>query len=708
MRILLIDNYDSFTWNLFQLIAQVTGDQPAVIRNDEWSLERILEENFDRIIISPGPGAPSVPRDFGVCADVLRHATCPILGVCLGHQGLGYVSGARVRHAPVPMHGRLSRICHDGKGILRGLPSPFSAVRYHSLVVSDVPESLECIAWTEDHLVMGLQHRVRPVYGVQFHPESICTEFGAQLVSNFADGPPPARRAVSRPRQQATTRRAGPPARRFRIAARRVEFACDAEVAFRALFAGRTSSFWLDSSRAEPHLARFSFMGDAEGRCGSIVTYSIRDRAVTKTDCRSCQTYSTDIFSYLKEKLGRLRIDDPPELPFPFRFGFVGYVGYEVRPEAPARHGSEHPDAMFIQPARMVAVDHQQQQLWLQYLVESPEDEAAAVRWFDSAEASLRAASPPPIPALPLGKRRVDVEMRLDISADAYLERIARCLAFIRDGEAYELCLTNKLRIAGHLDPLTFYSALRRWNPAPYAAFFERPGLAIACSSPECFLKVAADGRVETKPVKGTARRAADPDQDALIRHALQTDEKTRAENLMIVDLLRNDLGRVCRVGSVHVAKLMDIESYATVHQMVSTIRGTLCEGATAVECIEATFPGGSMTGAPKLRAMQILEELEGAARGIYSGAIGFFGLDGQAMFNIVIRTAIITGEETTIGAGGAIVALSDPVSELHETFVKLEPLVTAYSAAVGAPCEALHDTLWSFAAEPAAMVRSC
>jgi para-aminobenzoate synthetase len=161
MRILLIDNYDSFTWNLYQLIADVGGDPPLVIHNDEWTLSEVLNGAFDRIVISPGPGSPRCGADFGICGDVLRQARCPVLGVCLGHQGLGYVHGARVVHAPQPMHGRLSRVVHTGRGIFKGIVSPFEAVRYHSLAVDAIPPSLDCTAWTEDGVIMGLQHRSR-------------------------------------------------------------------------------------------------------------------------------------------------------------------------------------------------------------------------------------------------------------------------------------------------------------------------------------------------------------------------------------------------------------------------------------------------------------------------------------------------------------------------------------------------------------------
>ena len=188
MKTLLIDNYDSFTYNLFQLLGEVNGEDPEVVRNDDASWDELARLPFDNVVISPGPGRPEEPQDFGVCADAIRRADVPLLGVCLGHQGICSAYGARVERAPEAVHGRASAVIHDGSPLFAGIPREFQAVRYHSLSVDRaLPAELEPLAWTSDGVLMAVAHRSRPLWGVQFHPESISTEHGRRLLSNFRE-----------------------------------------------------------------------------------------------------------------------------------------------------------------------------------------------------------------------------------------------------------------------------------------------------------------------------------------------------------------------------------------------------------------------------------------------------------------------------------------------------------------------------------------
>jgi para-aminobenzoate synthetase len=284
---------------------------------------------------------------------------------------------------------------------------------------------------------------------------------------------------------------------------------------------------------------------------------------------------------------------------------------------------------------------------------------------------------------------------------EAYLANIAACKQEILEGESYEICLTTELRAGGRVDPLAAYLGLRVENPAPYGALFRLGGVSVLSSSPERFLQVGRDRVAQSKPIKGTAARAGNPVQDALAASSLTRDPKSLSENLMIADLVRNDLGRVAEMGSVQVPALMRVESYATVHQLVTTVQAKLRPDASAIDCVRASFPGGSMTGAPKLRTMEIIDHLEGRPRGVYSGALGYLSVNGTVDLSIVIRTIVQAGECLTIGAGGAIVALSDSHEELREMQLKAAPLISAVGAKLVSPRRLAR--LWPARSEPLA-----
>jgi para-aminobenzoate synthetase len=632
---LIIDNYDSFTFNLFSLVAKVTGETPRVIRNDEMTWEEIRELDFNSVIISPGPGHPDRPRDFGVSGEVIRNAAVPVLGVCLGHQGIASAFGGRVvRTAPV--HGHSSEIIHGGDDLFRGIPTRFSAVRYHSLAVAEpLPAEVRKIAWTADGTVMALRHTTRPLWGVQFHPESVCTEYGAELVRNFlAFGKP----GTSRTAPCQSRLGIGVTAR-VQVLVRQMPLLHPPEDLFLALFAGEQYAFWLDSAR------RFSYMGASDD-----VHVSIPGERV---------------FDWLEQSLLRTEID-APAVPFPFTGGYIGYFGYELKAECGARniHQSALPDSVLLRVERFLVIDHLDHTLYA----------VGTEHWLDEIEeriAAIRIQRP--------ASNRSRPAERFSISKTDYLDRVRDCLAFIADGESYEFCLTNKVLLETSINALDYYETLRRTNPAPYSAYLNLADIQIASSSPECFLRIGPDRRAESRPIKGTIRRGCDAEEDAKLRDQLASDSRFRAENLMIVDLVRHDLARVCVPGSVEVPSLMQVETYETLHQLVSTIAGQLAPETTAVACLRALFPGGSMTGAPKLRTMELLDRLEPEARGIYSGSIGYLGFNGTADLSIVIRTAVFHRGGVSFGAGGAIVAQSDPDAEWEEMRLKAQALLRAF-----------------------------
>jgi para-aminobenzoate synthetase len=705
MKTLLIDNYDSFTFNVFHLLAEVNGDEPIVVRNDAIEWPDVARLPIDNIVISPGPGTPARSEDFGICSVVLRESHLPVLGVCLGHQGLGAVYGATVDSAPHVMHGRLSRVYHDGSPLFHQVPQGFRAVRYHSLVVvHPLPACLEVSAWTDDGTIMGLRHRERPLWGVQFHPESVLTEAGRQLMINFRDLTQMGRAGDARPRRTylvppisaeaplALTEPshpdpAGPHQPRgdtLKVCYRRLATCYDPERVFTQLLGSEPYAFWLDSSLVTTGLSRFSFMGTGAPRENALALYDAPSRSLQLVRNGSTTRRCEGVLDYLQRELVA-HTCEAPELPFDFVGGFVGYLGYEVRggfgAHAPFR--AHTPDAAFLFVDRFIAFDHVDGATYLVCLTRT-DREAEARAWFDGVEWQLSALSdvvdqrhfkPPRLPDT--------VVFQLNRPYAEYIDNIRTCLQHLAAGETYEVCLTNGLTAASKVDPLLTYQHLRHGNPAPYAAFLRLDALAVLSSSPERFVRVDRCHVVEAKPIKGTAPRGATPEEDSLLREALRTSEKDRAENLMIVDLLRNDLGRVCQIGSVAVASLMEVETYQTVHQLVSTVRGQLRPDLDAIDCVRAAFPGGSMTGAPKLRTMQILESLERQARGIYSGVFGYLSVNGTADLSIIIRTIVTQDGTPSIGIGGAIVAQSDPECEYDEMLLKGRAPMEAIALAV-------------------------
>lgn len=690
MKTLLIDNYDSYTYNLFQLIAEVNGEEPVVVLNDTPPDGIPDLGEFDNVVVSPGPGHPAEPRDFGIAARVIARATVPVLGVCLGHQGIAVGERGNVAPAPEPRHGYLSAVRHDGRDLFQGLPQNFTVVRYHSLAVSEpLPETLEATAWSEDGVVMGLRHRTRPVWGVQFHPESVLTDYGHRMLVNFRNltaeralSPRTKNTAVT-PAAAAIPRQRRAPSPTYRLHTRRMATAIDAEAAFTRMCADAPRAFWLDSSQVEEGRARFSFFGDGGGPLAEFVRYDVATGVCeVERPGQPPRKVRASIFDYLKRQLTTRRVDGSG-LPFDFTGGYVGYFGYETKADcgSPNRHRAETPDACWLFADRLIAVDHEEGCTYALCLAEdTPGAAREAADWLDTAIAQLTfVASAEPTPPAPTEPNPAAAEPWLVRDRATYLADIEACQSELRAGTTYEICLTNAARLQVPYDPYDYYRVLRRLNPAPYAAFLRFGDLDVAGSSPERFLRITRDGIAEAKPIKGTAPRGETPDEDLRLRDELAADAKTRAENLMIVDLLRNDLGRVCATGSVRVSRLMATETYATVHQLVSTVEGRLREGTGAVDCVRACFPGGSMTGAPKLRTMEIIDELETEARGVYSGALGYFGCGGGADVNIVIRTAVFTGGRMHLGAGGAIVLDSDPVAEYDEMLLKTAAQMRAH-----------------------------
>ncbi|WVQ72189.1 hypothetical protein IAR50_001735 [Cryptococcus sp. DSM 104548] len=818
-RVVILDYYDSYTNNIVTLLAKTYTDEQVlsnvvIIKADKYTWADFQKEvlpNVDCVILSPGPGRPENPADIGFALDLLRLHPVPILGICLGHQAIGYAFGGKITNTPkithghvvpiVPVQPALGLFASPLWALVEQQADKFDVVVYNSLAVdpSSLPEELEVTAWsvpTPDRpsTIQGLRHKTLPIWGVQYHPESISSTKGSPLLLSFlsavhnhyhnpASYPPlvpsilascsyhihpassfpssischaplPALRLVSH--SFSTT---GKEAKTDDIFNRFVRSPSKAD---RGKGSERPiGEIWLDGQTplrpTTSSLATPSF----------VLTYSLSTRAVRLHRAgKPVATYVLEngatfwqAFAHLQASLSSSLSSLPsaftPSSPSAsgerdvWKGGWAGFFAYEMkeeslsgylrRPEVDIGDGAEEVDACwawvdgFLQRtsegewvARGIVREEGGDvgeegdlEKWLK--LEGVRLGLTSAQWethlgtisstLSSSSASSSSSSPsassPPKP-FPFP------QFHPTSSGSVYKSEIEDCREAIRQGESYELTLTTSFE--GWLPPkeddsegdgnrdddlFEMYQHLRKFNPAYYSAYMHFPnltspssslsspqkptkGLTILSSSPERFLSISSNREVEMMPIKGTRARKCVQEgkvEDERRGRELQEDIKERAENLMIVDLIRSDLLPPCLPSSLTVPKLIALESYG-VHNLVTTVRGQLYPSTTAgaggeLEAIARCFPPGSMTGAPKLRSVQLLDGFEkGKRRGIYSGALGYIGIDGVVDLSVVIRTIIREGDRLSIGAGGAITWLSNPQGEWDEVLTKVKSVV--------------------------------
>ncbi|MGR2753529.1 aminodeoxychorismate synthase component I [Agromyces arachidis] len=450
----------------------------------------------------------------------------------------------------------------------------------------------------------------------------------------------------------------------------------DPEAVFLALAAGARRVAWLDG-------------GDAARAGRSVIAIGDDAPAVLA----GADDEPGAVYAALAAELGDVEVE--PFAGERAAVGWHGWFAYEFGartlglPAAPA----EAPDAAFFLADRVIVFEHATRTVRLEWLEADGDDDDRAAEsaraWADRVARQLAELDDrtPPVAAAPAASAAV----RWRHDAEAYREMIAACRAAIVRGDAYQLCLTNRVELDVDVDPVEAYLRLRRSSPSHHGGFVRFDDVALLSASPEQFLLVERDGTVATKPMKGTRPRSHDPVTDAGLRAELHASEKERAENLMIVDLMRNDLGRIAELGTVAVPSLLEVEEYPHVHQLVSTVTARLRHPLTALDAVRSAFPAGSMTGAPKESAMRILHGLEDGPRGVYSGAFGCLGVDGGADLAMVIRSIVLTPGRATIGTGGGITALSDPDEEIEETRVKARALIAVLGGSGPRASDAAH-----------------
>jgi para-aminobenzoate synthetase len=442
---------------------------------------------------------------------------------------------------------------------------------------------------------------------------------------------------------------------------------------FDALYSCAPHAFWLDSARQAYDMGRWSFMGAPTG--GALVVWESGSHRWSRCG-PDIKELPQSLVAFLSAELDRRPV---LEGPIPFLGGFVGYFGYGS-PGLNVRASSDPwgPDAYWWEINQFLARDHESGQTFA--ITAGPQTPLLCDRartWAQQVSERLKNYHHPP--AIARSERRCAATA--SVNRSQYLRDLSHVRSWLLAGDSYEACYTYQLSLPQTESSWTSYRRLRSANPAPYGGYFVVGKRRILSSSPERFLRVSPSGWAETKPIKGTIARSLDQELDRQLAKKLATDPKSLSENLMIVDLLRNDLARICEPGSVTVPKLMAIESYQTVHQLVTTVRGKIPKPPRPSFYFPSLFPGGSMTGAPKKRTVELLTQIEAVPRSVYSGALGYFSYTGAADLAVVIRTAVIDDHTVRIGTGGAITVKSDHEAEYQETKIKAAPLLGAFQA---------------------------
>jgi para-aminobenzoate synthetase component I len=434
--------------------------------------------------------------------------------------------------------------------------------------------------------------------------------------------------------------------------------------------------FFLDGGAGLFAHSRYSYLGDAP-----FLVFASRGFEIDITQAGLTRRLRSDPFDELQQLLGQYRCDAAGGNA-PFTCGAVGYFGYDMGrllEQLPARACDDLglPDCRLgLYPAVIIA-DHRRKKIMIAATgLPERQERLQQLKARDDIDRYRRRArgmvsGPPPVDSPGPGRAKSN------FTRDAYVRCVEAIQRYIADGDVYQVNLSQRFACRTARNPQAVYAELRRINPAPFSCFLNCGEFAVLSASPERFVRLAG-GRIQTQPIKGTRPRSSVRATDARLRRELLSSAKDRAELLMITDLERNDLGRICIPGTVAVEKLFELEAYADVYHLVATIRGEVRRGCDSIDCLRACFPGGSITGAPKIRAMEIIEELEPCRRNIYTGSIGYIGFDGGMDLNIAIRTIVHCGGRYYFHVGGGIVADSDPDQEYQETLHKGKSLMSA------------------------------
>lgn len=469
--------------------------------------------------------------------------------------------------------------------------------------------------------------------------------------------------------------------------------------AFGSLLESNNDAFLLESVEGEEKIAQYSFIGS-----GALLTFTAQGKTITIKDtvAKTTRNYSAEgsPLDELKKTLRRFSLYPAAHLPR-FKGGFVGFISYEMARYFEAKAFKNItpesklglPDAYCVFPHYLVSFNHRTQEMRLYaFVIVNKEQDRVTLRSRYRAEiAGLRALngkiSKKRLPQLSMPRKGPALKIRSNFTRKSFAEAVKKAQRYIREGDIIQVVLSQQINVAFNGDPFAVYRYLRFLNPSPYMYFLKFGGRTIIGASPEMLVRVDAEA-VTTCPIAGTRRRGTDEAEESRLREDLLADEKERAEHIMLVDLARNDLGKISRKGSVRVSRLMDIEKFSHVMHIVSEVEGALLPDKDMFSAFQSCFPAGTVSGAPKIRAMQIIEELENRTRGIYAGSIGYFSFLEELDTCITIRTIVLNGRTATVQAGAGIVADSVPEHEYEETMNKARAQLQALSLAQNQPAK--------------------
>jgi len=702
MEILLIDNYDSFTFNVFQYLEEL-GNKVTCIRNDKITLQEIEKMNPDAIFISPGPGNPGTA---GICLEVVRTfaGKISIFGICLGHQIIGEAFGARVIHAKALFHGKTSKIISLNKGVFENFPPTFIATRYHSLIVEkqSITNSLEVTCQTEDGEIMGLKHKEYNIEGVQFHPESIMTEVGKEILTAFLDRTQMIVNGKSNKEIINKTQPIYNLEKTTNLSVMNVtqtvsKFNCDISVIpvfeqIRKIY-GNDACALLDSASGPEVDCSSSYIG-----IHPIYEIAIKNQEMEIiTESKILKEHFIRVFSefYNSEKqiflLNELKFSEifpmfvsafklikEHEYALSFSNGLVGLFSYEYLHYI-EKVNTRHKDVLGIPDIHLkcfntiLEYDEKKGQIFvIQNNIEQVDprefDLINVINCAHKEKENMKVDR--------VVNDEKPTEMISNMTKEAFFEKVSKSKQYIKDGDIFQIQIGRRLQVKKQVNPFDIYKRLRIINPSPYMFYWDCKDYQLISNSPELQLKVE-NGDIMIRPIAGTSKGKGNNKEEALaLKKELAENPKEQAEHIMLVDLARNDIGKIATTGSVNVTKLMKIEEFSHVFHIVSSVEGKILEDRNTMALFESTFPAGTLTGAPKIRAMQIINELEEEERGPYGGAFGFFDFNGNILSSIVIRTILRKEENLYLHASAGIVADSEDYLEWNEIKHKTETVL--------------------------------